>query len=65
VYERQAVQEKLKVLRLTLLVLVFSVGLKVMMGWLFSTTACPDLKAPTAISKKWRYSSQWFYSFKK
>jgi hypothetical protein len=22
-----------------------------MMGWLFSTTACPDLKAPTAISK--------------
>jgi hypothetical protein len=32
VYERQAVQEKLKALRLTLLVLVFSVGLKVMMG---------------------------------
>lgn len=51
-YVRQAVQEKLNILRLTLLVLVVRTGRKVTTGWLASTTACPDLKAPTAISEK-------------
>jgi len=54
-YDRQAVQEKLKFLRLTLLLLVFRAGLKLMTGWLLSTTACPDLNAPTASSEEERW----------
>jgi hypothetical protein len=53
-YERQAVQEKLNIFRLTLLVLVVRMGWKAMTGWLLRTTACPDLNAPTAISETQR-----------